>query len=119
MAVHKTDWHLGAAVAESTEDPFADAEPVERVGMPIRLDDDEAVLHARLEELIDSEAALADRDVTCPIKGLAESCCSACPVSQDGTDGPLHNLCRVAKAQERTVMQIAALQAGVASGQRT
>lgn len=115
MSTHKTDWHLGL-VAEDDGDPFAHAGPIEQIGLPICLDGDEAVLHERLTELLESEEALKARDVRCGLRERPDSNCSACPIAQDDyPDGPLYVLCRVAKAQERTIMEIAALNTAAVS----
>lgn len=106
MGSVKTDWGLAPGSATSG-DPFRDAGPVEQMGLPIDLSRDEPTLHARLIDLLESEGALAARGITCALKERDDSCCSACPISQDeDPHAKLAKLCAVGKEQERVLMRL-------------
>lgn len=103
----KTDWSLPRE--DGLGDPFEGVKPVEQVGLQVSLDD-ESLLHSRLIDLMESEAALDERGVTCPLKADSRSSCSACPVAQD--KGRLAPLCAIGKEQEAVTMRLLALKHG-------
>lgn len=105
----KVDWHLAELVDNADDDPFANAGPVavEQIGLRIDLRDSPEVLEQRLRDLIESEAALWRRGVTCEMKSRPDASCSACPLSRhDDPQHVLFKLCRVGRDQESTLMQM-------------
>ena len=95
--------------ASTGGDPFSEPETrVEDVGFPIDLRD-EPRLNARLVSLLEVEAALYRRGVTCSIRDRDDTCCSACPVARTDSADPLWPLCRVGREQESVLTQLAVM----------
>jgi hypothetical protein len=109
----RADWHtldLEALVREEGEfDPFS--APVEELGERIELDNPKDRLQLRLSQLLEREGALWNRGVTCPIKDMPDTSCSACPVSRHTDfDDRLGMLCRVGRDEEKVCTELAAIQ---------
>lgn len=85
---------------------------------PLDLSTPEPQLRQWMGELIRREGNLFDCGTTCPLRDLAESTCSACPVSQaDREDGTreemrLAKLCQIGQEQERVSMLLMTQQHG-------
>lgn len=87
-------------------DPFSI--PVEEIGKPIDLSDNEGRLSARLVELLRREDRVEQGGITCALKGRSDTCCSACPVEKSANfEDELGVLCRVARERERVTAQLA------------
>lgn len=97
----RANWFIAdvAKLAEEEPDPFDQA--IE-VGKPINLEDREGFLQARLNELSRREYKLTERaGITCAIKEMPGTCCSACPISEHAlADSDLGRLCRISREQE-------------------
>lgn len=85
--------------------------PEEGVVDPIDLSQgSEARLGDRLHRLLDQESHLATRDITCEIKDVEGTCCTACPFSQHlNVDSSLGALCKNGREQERVLTELAGL----------
>lgn len=108
----RANWFLaeleGLSTDEFDEDPFA--QPIEEVGTPIELGDDEARLKVELVELMRRESNLFNAEITCAIKDRSDTCCHACPVSQaHSREEPLGTLCRLGRQQERVQSELGAV----------
>jgi hypothetical protein len=90
--------------AIAQDDPFRP--DVEEIGMPIDLRDPPA-LTRRLVELVEIEAALHTRGVTCEVRDRPDTACCACPLARSSPDDPLWPLCRVGQEQERVCTELA------------
>jgi hypothetical protein len=105
----RADWFT-QGVASLDEDPDPFAAPVQEIGERIDLREPDAALELRYRELLYREGNLFERDVTCQIKDRADTTCTACPVSQAHDRAvPLGALCRLGRAQEQTLTELAAL----------
>lgn len=99
----RANWHLEDVTVDQS-DPFATPHlSVTRIDLS-----DPAVLQAKLTALMMLEGRLEERGVNCAIKDRPDSCCSACPLRGSARAEPIHELCNVGVAQERTVMSILA-----------
>lgn len=96
MPVRAT-WHTG--LEELNEEP----ERIENVGVVIRLTTDgrEAELRTELLGTVEREVRLADRGLTCDIKGTVGVSCHPCPLF-DADD----LLCQLGRLQERLVTEL-------------
>lgn len=110
----QANWHVARLDVPEIADPFGEeALPVEQVGTPISLDGDTASLSKRVESLMWRESNLFNVGVTCSIKDMDETVCSACPVSKhDQPDDPLAPLCQIGREQERVVTTLAVKRGG-------
>jgi hypothetical protein len=107
MAV-RADWHEDAETVTSPEvDPFAlpSSTPM-MTTLPI--DTDSQQLFDRLRTLIRHESGLFNKGVTCAVKDLPETCCSACPLNHSDGQGDSAFLCRVGVEQEHVITLLAA-----------
>lgn len=106
----RADWFVGDFDVDDLgiPDPF-DA-PVEEIGELIDLSDRKAILRSRFAELLAREGVLHEKAVTCEIKDLDDTCCSACPVSKARDPKvQLGSLCRIGREQEEVLTELAAL----------
>lgn len=99
----RADWSLPDVIADDV-DPFQPQARIEDVGVPIRLNGRRADLDARVLELVQAEAALFDRGITCAVKDRPDTCCHACPLRDHG--GPVE-LCAVGLEQEQVLTTLA------------
>lgn len=100
----RANWHTPELV-DVAVDPFA-AATIQEVGVPIRLDDEQAQLRVELVELVRREAELYTAGVECEIKYLADTSCHACPLNNRG------ELCHVGRSEEAVCTRLAVIDRG-------
>jgi len=107
----KADWFVGDFTSEDEPDPFS--ETAADLGTPIDLEDEEAVLEARLRRLLRREGNLLDSGISCSIKSSAHTCCHACPISKaQSRQDAIGALCRLGREQEQVLTSLMALRLG-------
>lgn len=108
----RASWHSPVEVDHS-DDPFAEPQRIEDVGVPIVLDaaDGEAKLHRQLARSLTAEGELEARGVTCAVKNARDTSCHACPLYR-ADDSLEAALCAVGRLQERLCTEIAVSQHG-------
>lgn len=86
-------------------DPFA--AHAEQLGLEIDLRDPKE-LQQQLRDLLNAEAALYERKVTCSIRDRSDTSCTACPVRRTNSLDRLTPLCDVGIQMERVTTTLAA-----------
>lgn len=100
----QANWFLGDLDIAEGPDPLGPAQTrIEDVGRPIDLEGGVPAINQRVVDLLEQEAKLFDRGITCPVKDNQQAVCSACPIRHRDELDPMTALCGIGLEQERVI----------------